>query len=203
MIPCLNEYSAITTLKKIFSLNKNHSTYSFLNGIRVISLFWIILGHSFIFQLTISDNIIHILDNLYNSYGMQLILGAIFAVDTFFFISGFLAVFVFINTFKTQGKLFDEIKKNKKDPKFFFFILDDFHFRHLFVYYFHRYCRLIPTLVFVLLVSINLTPWMGQGPIFPTSNGFEVAACRHQWWTTILFLNNIIKPEKSCLPVTW
>jgi hypothetical protein len=62
---------------------------------------------------------------------------------------------------------------------------------------------LIPTLIFVLLVSIYLTPWMGQGPIYPTSNGFEVASCRHQWWTTILFLNNIIKPQKACLPVTW
>jgi hypothetical protein len=109
-IPCLNEYSAISTLKKIFSSNENRSTYSFLNGIRVISLFWIILGHSFVFQLTISDNIVYILDNLYSSYRIQLLLGAIFSVDTFFFISGFLAVLVFINTFKNQSKLFD--KKN-------------------------------------------------------------------------------------------
>jgi len=190
-------------LKKIFSSNENRSTYSFLNGIRVISLFWIILGHSFIFQLTISDNIVYILDNLYNSYRIQLLLGAIFSVDTFFFISGFLAVFVFINTFKNQIKLFDEIKKQKKNDGNNICILDGFHFRHLLFYYFHRYCRLIPTLVFVLLVSIHLTSWMGKGPIFPTINGFETAACRHQWWTTILFINNLISPEKSCLPVTW
>jgi peptidoglycan/LPS O-acetylase OafA/YrhL len=119
-IPHLNEYSAITTLKKIFSLNKNSSTYSFLNGIRAISLFWIILGHSFVFQLTIADNIVHILDNLHNSYAIQLMLGAIFGVDTFFFISGFLAVFVFINTFKNQGILFEEIK-NKMGIIFFYF----------------------------------------------------------------------------------
>lgn len=113
-IPRLHEYSAITTLKKIFSLNKNHSTYSFLNGIRALSLFWIILGHSFIFQLTISDNILHVLDILRNSYTMQLLLGAIFGVDTFFFISGFLAVFAFLNTFKIQGKSFKQTKKRNK-----------------------------------------------------------------------------------------
>jgi hypothetical protein len=196
-IPHLNDYSVKSTLKKLFSFNENQSTYSFLNGIRGISLLWIILGHSFMFQLTLADNIVHILDNLYHSYAMQFILGAMFAVDTFFFISGFLAVFVFINTFKNQSKLVDEI------GGIVVVVLDVFHIRHLFLYYFHRYCRLIPTLVFVLLVSINLTSWMGEGPIFPRTNGFEVAGCRHQWWTTILFLNNLISPEKACLPVTW
>jgi peptidoglycan/LPS O-acetylase OafA/YrhL len=110
-IPSLHEYSAVVTLKKIFSLTKNPSTYSFLNGIRAISLFWIILGHSYVFNLTVSDNLLHIVDNLHNSFQTQLILGAVFGVDTFFFISGFLAVFVFINQFKNQGKLFDKIKK--------------------------------------------------------------------------------------------
>jgi hypothetical protein len=103
-IPYLKEYSATSTLKRIFSLNENHSTIGFLNGIRAISLFWIILGHSFVFQTVVSDNVLHILDNLQNSYTMQLLLGAIFGVDTFFFISGFLAVVVFINTFKNQSK---------------------------------------------------------------------------------------------------
>jgi len=152
------------------------------------------------FQLTISDNIIYILDSLYSSFGLQLIFGAMFSVDTFFFISGFLAVFVFLNTFKNQSKLFDKIND---ENNYFYFFLDVFHLRHLFFYYFHRYYRLIPTLVFVLLISIHLTPWMGQGPIFPTTKGFEVSSCRHQWWTTILFINNFISPSKSCLPVTW
>ena len=181
-IPRLNEYSMTHTLKKIFSLNQTHSTYSFLNGIRVLSLLWVIFGHSFLFQLTMADNVIHVLDTLHNSYAMQLVSGAIFGVDTFFFISGFLAVFIFLNTFKNQ---------------------DDFRIQHLFLYYFHRYCRLIPTLVFILLVSIYLTPWMGDGPMYPTASGFETPACRQQWWTTVLFLNNFIKPETSCLPVTW
>lgn len=204
-IPRLHEYSAITTLKKIFSLNKNYSTYSFLNGIRALSLFWIILGHSFVFQTIVSDNIIHILDNVYNSYIMQLLLGAVFGVDTFFFISGFLAVFVFLKTFKTQGKLILSFFLENKTKEWVgkFFILDDFHVRHLFMYYFHRYCRLIPTLVFVLLISINLTSWMGHGPIFPEENGFEGAVCHNQWWKTILFVNNLVSPDKACLPVTW
>jgi peptidoglycan/LPS O-acetylase OafA/YrhL len=67
------------------------------------------LGHTYVFHLTISDNIVHVVDNLHNSFGTQLILGAVFGVDTFFFISGFLTVYIFINKFKDQGKLFDKI----------------------------------------------------------------------------------------------
>jgi hypothetical protein len=120
-IPRLNEYSAISTLKRIFSFDRTHSTYSSFNGIRAISLFWIILGHSFVFQLILSDNILHILDNLQNSYGIQLLLGAIFAVDTFFFISGFLAVVAFMNTFKDQSKFIEEIENIETRPFFFDF----------------------------------------------------------------------------------
>ncbi|CAF3972930.1 unnamed protein product [Adineta steineri] len=181
-IPFLNEYSPITTLKKIFSLKKSPSTYSFINGIRAISLLWIILGHSYTFYLTIADNVVHIFDNIHNSLLLQLIVGAVYGVDTFFFISGFLAVSVFVTTFQNQNV---------------------FRIQHLFCYYFHRYCRLIPTLVFVLLISMHLSPWMGSGPIFPTLNGFEVPTCHNHWWATILFLNNFISPTQACLPVTW
>lgn len=129
-----------------------------------------------------SDNVVHVLDNLQNSFSIQFLLGAVFAVDTFFYISGFLAVLVLT----TQLQSFET-----------------FRVHHLPVYYLHRYCRLIPTLVFVLLMSIHLTPWMGDGPVFPSTTGFEVPACRHQWWSTLLFVNNLVSPASACLPVTW
>ena len=181
-IPRLHEYSALSTLTRIFSTNNDNAQYAFFNGIRIVSLLWIILGHSYVFQLTVSDNVIHVLDNLHQSLIMQLIFGAVFAVDTFFFISGFLAVLVFLAAFKH---------------------VDTIRVQHILVYYLHRYCRLIPTLVFVLLVSLHLTPWMGDGPMFPCSTGFEVPACRQHWWTTLLFVNNLISPATACLAVTW
>lgn len=111
-IPRLNEYSAMTSLRKLFSFKQNPSIYSFLHGIRALSLFWIVLGHSFVFQLILVDNVIHVLDNLQHSYAMQLLLGAMFGVDTFFFISGFLAAFVFLNTFRDQSKSMKKMKFN-------------------------------------------------------------------------------------------
>ena len=103
-IPPLKEYSVLSSLKRIFSLNHQHSTYQCLNGIRALSLFWIIFGHVYIFQLTIIDNPIRVFDNLRNSWLNQLIMGAVYGVDTFFFISGFLSVSVFIHTFNDQSK---------------------------------------------------------------------------------------------------
>ena len=103
-IPCLKEYSVRSSLKRIFSLNHRHSTYSCLNGIRALSLFWIIFGHMYIFQLILTDNPVRVFDNLRNSWINQLIIGAVYGVDTFFFISGFLSVSVFIHTFNDQSK---------------------------------------------------------------------------------------------------
>ena len=181
-VPSLQEYSAVTSFYRIFSVNRTDSKYLFLNGVRTLSLLWVILGHSYVFQLTMSDNVIHVLDNLQNSVPLQFIPGAVFAVDTFFFISGFLAVLILTTQFQSS---------------------DTFRVYHLPVYYLHRYCRLIPTLAFVLLISIHLTPLMGDGPIFPQATGFEVPACREQWWTTMLFVNNLVSPVSACLPVTW
>ena len=124
-IPRLREYSAISTLKRIFSFDRTHSTYAFFNGIRAMSLFWIILGHSFLFHLVVADNVLHVLDTLQNSSAIQLLLGAAFGVDTFFFISGFLAVVVFINTFQDQSKFLEEWERRSG----ILFISDAFHLR--------------------------------------------------------------------------
>lgn len=91
----------------------------------------------------------------------------------------------------------------KRTPVIIIERLDGLRVRHVLLYYFHRYCRLIPTILFVMLISMHLSPWMGSGPIFPTSSGFEVAACYQWWWTTLTFVNNVVSMEKMCLPVTW
>lgn len=182
-IPPLREYSARSTLIRLFSVkDSTDNDHRFLNGIRIFSLLWIIFGHSFIVQLSITDNIVHILDMVDHSLVIQMISGAVFAVDTFFFISGYLFVLTFLYKVKR---------------------IDHFRPRNIVGHYLHRYCRLIPSLAFVLLISMHLTPWMGSGPMFPSTTGFELPACRHKWWTTIFFVNNVIDVARSCLPVTW
>jgi hypothetical protein len=55
----------------------------------------------------------------------------------------------------------------------------------------------------VVLVSVNLTAYFGRGPLFPSLHGFEPEGCSKYWWTSLLYVNNLIKPDGMCLGVTW
>jgi peptidoglycan/LPS O-acetylase OafA/YrhL len=76
--------------------------------------------------------------------------------------------------------------------------------RLLILYYIHRYIRLTPTFLLVILVSINLTPYFGQGPVYPSQKGFESDDCRSvYWWTSVLYVGNLVNPRQMCLGITW
>ncbi|CAF1432064.1 unnamed protein product, partial [Adineta steineri] len=93
----LAEFSALKTLRQIFTIKQknNNESYQFLNGIRVLSLFWVIIGHSFLFSILFTSNILDIFTWSRN-ISMQLILNATFSVDTFFVLSGFLTTILFV-----------------------------------------------------------------------------------------------------------
>jgi peptidoglycan/LPS O-acetylase OafA/YrhL len=55
----------------------------------------------------------------------------------------------------------------------------------------------------VVLVSVNLTAYFGRGPLFPSIHGFEPEGCSKYWWTSLLYVNNLVKPQEMCLGVTW
>lgn len=183
----LAEFSAIKSLRRIFTnkettSSSNNDSFVFINGIRVLSLFWIIIAHSLLFGLSYTSNVVDILVSTRN-IAFQLISSAQFSVDTFFVISGFLTAI-----------LFD--RQVKKDEKL--------SFRFMFLYYIHRYIRLTPAFLLMVLVSINLTPYFGKGPVYPIKQGFESQGCRTQaWWTSILYIGNIVRPDDMCLNISW
>ena len=177
------EFSAYRTLCRIFTTQKkkNDNSFAFINGIRVLALFWIIFGHSFAFGMMYAVNNLDVLSWLENP-AFQLITGGVLSVDTFFVVSGFLTAIIFVR------------QASKKTLSFRFVLL----------YYIHRYIRLTPTFILVMFVSIYLTPYFGRGPIYPTEQGFETEECRkHYWWTAFLYIGNLINPASMCLPVSW
>ena len=180
----LAEFSALRTLRRIFTIKQRHTheTFPFLNGIRVLALFWVIIGHSLVFGLSYSSNPLDLIAWTRNIF-FQLIINAVLSVDTFFLLSGFLTTILFVREVEKKGKL---------------------SFRLMVLYYVHRYIRLTPALLLTILVSINLTAYFGHGPMYPSPGGFEVPDCRsHYWWTSILYVGNVVKPDAMCSPITW
>ena len=144
--------------------------------------FGLLFGHSLLFGLTFASNTLDILVWSRN-VAFQLITSAFFSVDTFFFLSGFLTAILFVRQVKKDDKL---------------------SFRTMILYYIHRYIRLTPTFLLAVAISINLTPYFGSGPMYPTQIGFETPGCRTKyWWTSVLYVGNIVKSDDMCLGVAW
>ncbi len=109
----LAEFSAICTLKHIFTIKKieKENMFTCINGIRVLSLFWVIFGHSFSFDIVYLSNVYDLLAAS-RSIAFQLITSGV--------LSGFLTATLFVR----------QVRKEKLT------------FRMMVLYYIHRYLRL-------------------------------------------------------------
>ena len=131
---------------KIISIPKSHDNENllFLNGVKVLSIFWVIYGHDQWFRLAFIKNWTESLDILTTPGVATLAPAAYFAVDTFFWVGGLLV---------TIGML-DQIKKIKKLSKFFIGSVV------------HRFIRIWPTYMVAILLFWKVAPFFGNGPIW-------------------------------------
>lgn len=104
-VKCLTSFSVLSNFKLLVAQEKNASTdtfrFRFLHGIRLFSIFWIVLGHSFV----IIGNVFSRLGNLLGAVeGVPycIVTAAYLSVDTFFFLSGFLVAYAMINQEKQR-----------------------------------------------------------------------------------------------------
>jgi len=163
-----------------------------LNGLRAISICWVLLGHV---MLLIAGGI-PLKDfaetlKVVGRFSFQLVVGAFYSVDTFFFLSGFLTAYVAVkHAAKRGGKI------------------------NIALAIVHRWIRLSVLYAFVIGVWEFVTPFFGDGPRWPLFvtdlhasflTGGKESACKQYWWANLLYINNFI-PKKFgeiCLPWTW
>ena len=105
-----------------------------LNGIRVLSINWVVLGHCYLVFVTLASDKSYIVNTLLLRRNNPLIFNAYPSVDTFFTLSGFLVAYLLLKQLAKGGT----------------------SVMHWFAYYFHRYVRLTPPYLLVILVEVCL-----------------------------------------------
>ncbi|XP_026315153.1 nose resistant to fluoxetine protein 6-like [Hyposmocoma kahamanoa] len=148
-----------------------------LYGIRFLSIVLIVMCHIMgIFNSgPVSDGMRMDQDSL-SVLGMFVLHDDLF-VDTFFFLSGFLAA----SAFKT-------IKKSIFNP---------------FVIIVKRYIRLSVAFAVVIFCYCAIFPYLGSGPLWNRVVAGETDPCRKNWWLNLLMLSNYVDSENICIVISW
>ncbi|KAL5011558.1 hypothetical protein ScPMuIL_010109 [Solemya velum] len=171
-------FSVYTNASKILNTKQSAGSIRALNGIRVMSMTWVLLGHSYSFGITITENVLPYFMVQFKRWTFQALLNATVSVDTFFTISGLLLSYLVLKEMKqNNGKL------------------------NWFMFYFHRFWRLTPCYMLVIMTYSTLFQYWGSGPFWPET-GID-PNCRDYWWTNLLYINNFFDMTKMCMGWSW
>uniref|UniRef100_A0A336KNE1 CSON012115 protein n=1 Tax=Culicoides sonorensis TaxID=179676 RepID=A0A336KNE1_CULSO len=174
-------FSAYRNGRKIFTCNtyKSPEILHCINGIRVLSLIWIVFAHSYMtYVMNPLLNKAELKDWLKSMYSC-IILGGSVAVDSFFLLSGVLVCWVILKDLNRGTRM------------------------NVFKLYFHRYLRLAPAFAALLLVCLSVFRFFGSGPLWNKILDSIVGPCNRNWWSALLFIQNYYNPEDICLGHSW
>jgi hypothetical protein len=138
-------WSPIINLQKLFTVKEGgDQSLAVLNGVRVLSICWVVVGHGFSFTTGGAVKNVTTATLLMNNKLFSIIPGGFYAVDSFFFLSGMLTFLLLTESLYP--------KRGWGGPYKTFLI------------YFHRYYRLIFPIIFVTLITMYLMKYLGSGP---------------------------------------
>ncbi|XP_065828520.1 nose resistant to fluoxetine protein 6-like [Oscarella lobularis] len=177
-------FSMARNLPKLLNTKTQSKSIDCLHGIRALSMFWVILGHCYLW-LIYSGAVANFVSasTILHEFPFQAVINAVFAVDTFFFLSGLLVMFLAYQHLKANDGRFPWLS-----------------------FYLHRLWRLTPTYLVALLVIWQLLPYFNDGPVWDKSLPPVITTpCNSYWWTNLLYVNNFY-PNKftgECMAWTW
>lgn len=174
-------FSVLANGAKMFNTSGTKEFIQVIHGMRFFSMAWIILGHSFSFskQWVTYRNMDDLLV-IHKDIITQGLANGTVTVDTFFFISGLLVVYVTLKQLASNGGT-----------------------KRWFVFYLHRYWRMTPLMMAVIAFCAVLLPYCGDGPRWKESIATYDLTCKANWWVNAMYLQNFIHRTDMCLNHTW
>ena len=179
-------FSLQKTMNTLFSMETKPGQILCLNGIRVLSINWVVLGHTYLYSLSNTGGFSY-LGELTKRRNFMLVLNGLPSVDSFFALSGFLVTYLLLKQLAKRGGL---------SPL------------QWMAFYLHRYLRLTMPYLVAMLVEGWLYKLVMTGPRAQlVSSGPQNAhdMCEKFWWTNVLYINNFVpwKTAEACLGQGW
>lgn len=168
-------FSAYTHGRKLFDIteNKSPSSINCLNGLRAISVFWIMFGHRVLNQTSVPVANLAEFIEFYQTFPSVIISAYHLSVDTFFLMGALLVTQSLMRAF--ESGTFN-------------------YFRLIF----RRYIRYTPVMAAIILYTVSLMKFTLTGPF----SDDPAPACKKYWWTVLLYIHNAHKINQ-CLNYSW
>ena len=189
-----NSETVLTKVIKSFSLYSNielllsspsnplHSI-NCLAGIRSLSMFWILLGRSYLWCLysgAISD-VENLLTSSIKRVDFTLVWNGVSAMESLFIVSGCVAMFTSLKELNAPDK-----------PNII---------KYFVKYYLYHILRITPTYLILLFLMWKLTPLLGSGPMWSPTVDKIIGNCEENWWASALFIQTFYPSDymETCL----
>jgi len=177
----VNDCSLFTNVPQFFRVSEGQLRNDILclNGIRCITMIWIIMTHTMMYNDWSAFARTKEIEISLNSLISQPLFNGSYLVDTFFLMSGLLSSFTAFKHCQGMATKFNS-----------------------FAYIFGRWLRLTPQIFFVSMIYI-IFPSISYGPHWFPYVGEHSENCINNWWINVLHLQSFYKKEEMCNFVTW
>ncbi|XP_034952276.1 nose resistant to fluoxetine protein 6-like [Chelonus insularis] len=178
----LTSFSLYTNGKSLMSTRRNEETINCLDGLRYLSICWIIYGHTYYLQVVGVQLDVSNVSKMHEIWTNLLILNGNIVTDTFFLLGGILL-------------MYSELGRKEKEPHGYSLNVG--------MLYLHRYLRLTPAYAIVIGFYATLFYKVGSGPHWNTWVGANRDFCVDNWWTNLLYINNYVEVANMCMSQSW
>ena len=187
LVQLFRNFSIYHNTRKIFNMEVGKDNLSCINGIRFLSISWVLLGHTYqmILYTLFIGNLPKLFepDGPFSSTAFAAVVNATPSVDTFFLIG---ATLLSYHTLK-------ELDRSKGG-----------NWKTWLVFYVHRYLRLTGVYAIIIGLHATLLKFITYQPNSYVATEMH-DLCHDNWWWNILYINNF-QPDAAinvCLGQTW